>query len=105
METFRGGVLTLLSLSAMLPFFHSAGLMDWARARSEIGAVWYMAEGVTLLFGMSLFVSRVPGRLRPGPFSISGHSHQISHICAVIGGAFRVVALVVGYNYRQTHPN
>ncbi|OBT72584.1 hypothetical protein VF21_08162 [Pseudogymnoascus sp. 05NY08] len=40
MRTLRGGVFTLLALSALLPFFHSAGMMGWSRARSEIGAVW-----------------------------------------------------------------
>lgn len=103
MRTLRGGVFTLLALSALLPFFHSAGLIGWSRARSKIGAVWYVAEGVFLLLGVSLFVSRVPER--PSSFDIWGHSHQIFHIFAVIGGAFHVAALVVGYNYRQTHPN
>ncbi|KFZ06958.1 hypothetical protein V501_06917 [Pseudogymnoascus sp. VKM F-4519 (FW-2642)] len=105
MRTLRGGVFTLLALSALLPFFHSAGLMGWSRARSEIGAIWYVAEGISLLLGVSLFVSRVPERLRPGSFDIWGHSHQLFHICAVTGGSFHVAALVVGYNYRQTHPN
>ncbi|OBT39968.1 hypothetical protein VE00_09995 [Pseudogymnoascus sp. WSF 3629] len=40
MKTLRGGVFTMFALSALLPFFHSAGPMGRGRARSEIGAVW-----------------------------------------------------------------
>ncbi|KFY07246.1 hypothetical protein V492_07317 [Pseudogymnoascus sp. VKM F-4246] len=105
MRTLRGGVFTLLALSALLPFFHTASLMGWSRARDEIGAVWYLAEGMSLLLGVGLFVSRVPERLKPGSFDILGHSHQLFHICAIIGGAFHVATLVVGYNYRRMHPS
>lgn len=105
MRTLRGGVFTMFALSALLPFFHSAGPMGRGRARSEIGAVWYVAKGISLLLGVSLFVSRVAERSRPGSFDIWGHSHQLFHICAVMSGAFHVAALVVGYNYRQTHQN
>ncbi|RFU33063.1 hypothetical protein B7463_g3280, partial [Scytalidium lignicola] len=51
LRTLRGGVFTLLALSAMLPLFHSAGLLGWDRVNSEIGAWWYIAEGLSLLLG------------------------------------------------------
>lgn len=70
MRRLRGGVFTSLALFALLPFVHSAGLMGWSRARSEIGVVWYVAEGISLLLGVSLFVTRAPERLRPGSFDI-----------------------------------
>lgn len=100
----RGGVFSLLGLFAMLPIFHSAGQMGWSRACVEIGAGWYLAEALTLLTGVGLFVSRIPERLSPGSFDIWGHSHQLFHVCAVLGGVFHAMALVTGYLYRQTHP-
>lgn len=104
MRTLRGGVFSLLGLFAMLPIFHSAGQMGWSRACVEIGAGWYLAEALTLLTGVGLFVSRIPERLSPGSFDIWGHSHQLFHVCAVLGGVFHAMALVTGYLYRQTHP-
>ncbi|OKL60206.1 hypothetical protein UA08_04933 [Talaromyces atroroseus] len=103
MRSLRGGVFSLLALSAMVPIFHSVYLLGWARASWEIGADWYFAEAFSLLVGVGLFVTRVPERLSPGSFDILGHSHQLFHTFALLGAAFHVMALVAGYSYRQTH--
>ncbi|KAJ5794348.1 hypothetical protein N7457_000947 [Penicillium paradoxum] len=101
MRTLRGGVFSLLAISAMLPILQSVIELGWTRASNEIGAGWYLAEALTLLVGVSVFVYRFPERLSPGTFDIWGHSHQLWHIFAVIGSAFHVVALVGAYNYRR----
>ncbi|KAH8805342.1 hemolysin-III related-domain-containing protein [Xylogone sp. PMI_703] len=103
MRALRGGVFTLLAVSAMLPLFHSLGLLGWSRACREIGAMWYLGEGLSLLVGVCLFVGRFPERLSPGSFDIWGHSHQLFHVCSVLAGAFHIAGLVAGYNYRQAH--
>lgn len=104
MRNLRGGVFFLLAISAMLPIFHRVGSLGWNEACAQIGAHWYLAEGLTLLIGVGLFVGRLPERLSPGLFDIWGHSHQLFHTCAVVGTAFHVVALVTGFNYRRAHP-
>lgn len=105
MRTLRGGVFTLLGLSAMLPIFHSANQLGWDRACVEIGASWYVTEGLSLLVGVGFFVSRCPERLWPGSFDILGHSHQLFHTFAVIGGACHLRALITAFNYRQLNPS
>jgi adiponectin receptor len=102
MRTLRGSVFSLLALSAMIPIFHSVSLLGWHRACIEIGAHWYLMEAFSLLIGVGIFVSRVPERLSPGSFDIWGHSHQLFHTFAVLGGAFHVMGLVTGCLYRQT---
>jgi adiponectin receptor len=104
MRALRGGIFVALAITAMLPIFHGVGKLGWQRACNEIGAQWYLAEGIVLFFGVSLFVARLPERLSPGSFDVWGHSHQIHHVCAVIGTAFHVNALVVGYNFRSANP-
>jgi adiponectin receptor len=104
MRTLRGGTFSALAITAMLPIFHGIGKLGWSRACEEIGAQWYLTEGLVLLFGVSCFVGRLPERLSPGSFDIWGHSHQIHHICAVLGQAFHIVALVTGYKFRNAHP-
>ncbi|OAL54203.1 HlyIII-domain-containing protein [Pyrenochaeta sp. DS3sAY3a] len=105
MRTLRGATFSLLALTAMFPIFHGIGKLGWERACIEIGAQWYLAEGLILLFGVSCFVGRLPERLSPGSFDVWGHSHQIHHICAVIGQMFHVVALVTGYKFSHAHPS
>ena len=105
MRTLRGGVFSLLAITAILPAFHSVGLTGWARACNEIGAHWFLAEGLSLLLGVGLFVGRLPERLSPGNFDIWGHSHQLFHSCALLGTAFHVTGLVAGFKYHQAHPS
>ncbi|KAF4555530.1 hemolysin-III-like protein 4 [Elsinoe fawcettii] len=104
MRALRGGVFGLLAVAAMLPIFHSVGALGWTQACKQIGVQWYLAEGLSLLLGVGLFVSRVPERLSPGSFDVWGHSHQIFHTCAVVGTAFHVVALSEAYKYRTVLP-
>ncbi|KAJ5728895.1 uncharacterized protein N7483_003403 [Penicillium malachiteum] len=104
MRTLRGSTFTFLGISAMLPVFHSVHQLGWERACTEMGARWYLSEGLFLLVGVSIFVSRVPERLSPGSFDILGHSHQLFHSFAVLGGACHLVALIVGLNYRKANP-
>ena len=103
MRTLRGGVFSLLAVSAMLPAFHGVGLKGWDRACSEFGVHWYLAEVLSLLLGVGLFVGRIPERLSPGSFDIWGHSHQLFHSCALLGAAFHVVGLVTGLQYHQAN--
>ena len=101
MRTIRGGVFSALALSAMLPAFHSVALTGWDQASDEIGLHWYLAEALTLLLGVGLFVGRLPERLSPGSFDIWGHSHQLFHTCAVVGTGFHVLGLKKAFEYRQ----
>ncbi|CAG8019540.1 unnamed protein product, partial [Penicillium nalgiovense] len=103
MRTLRGGVFSLLAISAMLPIFQSVIELGWTRASNEIGTGWYLAEALSLLTGVSVFVCRFPERLSPGTFDIWGHSHQLWHVFAVLGSAFHVVALLAAYDYRRMH--
>ncbi|OQE17833.1 hypothetical protein PENSTE_c019G06159 [Penicillium steckii] len=103
MRALRGGTFTILGISAMLPIFHSVYTLGYDRACVEIGAGWFLAEGVSLLVGVDFFVSRIPERLSPGSFDIIGHSHQLFHTFAVVGSACHVMALLTGYSYRHAN--
>ena len=101
MRTLRGGIFSLLAITAISPAFHSVGLTGWTRACDEIGAHWYLAEALSLLLGVGLFVGRFPERLSPGTFDIWGHSHQLFHSCALFGTVFHIAGLVAGFKYHQ----
>lgn len=70
MKSLRGGVFSLLAISAMLRACHNVGLTGWTRACNEIGVHWYLAEALSLLLGVGLFIGRLPERLSPGSFDI-----------------------------------
>lgn len=104
MRTLRGSVFSLFAISAMLPIFQNVISLGWNETSNRIGAQWFLSEALCLLLGVGLFVGQVPENFSPGVFDIWCHSHQLFHICAVAGAAFHIMALSVGYNYRQKYP-
>uniref|UniRef100_G3U436 Progestin and adipoQ receptor family member 6 n=1 Tax=Loxodonta africana TaxID=9785 RepID=G3U436_LOXAF len=49
-----------------------------------------------------LFTSHLPERLAPGHFDYIGHSHQLFHICAVLGTHFQLEAVLADMGSRRT---
>ncbi|MBN3318827.1 PAQR6 protein, partial [Atractosteus spatula] len=48
-----------------------------------------------------LFASHLPERLAPGRFDYIGHSHQLFHICAVVGTHFQMEAVLADMSSRR----
>ncbi|KAM4604545.1 membrane progestin receptor delta-like, partial [Discoglossus pictus] len=48
-----------------------------------------------------LFASHLPERLAPGRFDYFGHSHQLFHICAVLGTHFQLEAVLSDRSSRR----
>ncbi|XP_020944259.1 progestin and adipoQ receptor family member 6 isoform X8 [Sus scrofa] len=48
-----------------------------------------------------LFASHLPERLAPGRFDYIGHSHQLFHICAVLGTHFQLEAVLADMGSRR----
>ncbi|NXN57205.1 PAQR6 protein, partial [Rynchops niger] len=48
-----------------------------------------------------LFASHLPERLAPGRFDYIGHSHQLFHICAVLGTHFQLEAILCDARSRR----
>ncbi|XP_048849826.1 membrane progestin receptor delta-like [Brienomyrus brachyistius] len=49
-----------------------------------------------------LFASHLPERLAPGRFDYIGHSHQLFHICAVVGTHFQMEAVLQDMTSRRS---
>ncbi|XP_068778500.1 membrane progestin receptor delta isoform X3 [Struthio camelus] len=49
-----------------------------------------------------LFASHLPERLAPGRFDYIGHSHQLFHVCAVLGTHFQLEAVLRDAGSRRT---
>nr|XP_006005172.1 PREDICTED: progestin and adipoQ receptor family member 6 [Latimeria chalumnae] len=49
-----------------------------------------------------LFASHLPERLAPGRFDYIGHSHQLFHICAVVGTHFQMEAILADMASRHS---
>ncbi|XP_032906444.1 membrane progestin receptor gamma isoform X2 [Amblyraja radiata] len=69
-------------------------------AHNETIPIHYRHVTLAMLTGF-LFATHLPERLAPGTFDYIGHSHQLFHICAVIGTHFQMKALIKDMTLRQ----
>ncbi|XP_027776837.2 membrane progestin receptor delta isoform X2 [Marmota flaviventris] len=87
-----------------LPLFYRLGLC-WGRGHSCGQEALSTSHGYHLLCALLtgfLFASHLPERLAPGRFDYIGHSHQLFHICAVLGTHFQLEAVLADMGSRRT---
>nr|XP_011768114.1 membrane progestin receptor delta isoform X7 [Macaca nemestrina] len=86
-----------------LPLFYRLGLC-WGRGHSCGQEVLSTSHGYHLFCALLtgfLFASHLPERLAPGRFDYIGHSHQLFHICAVLGTHFQLEAVLADMGSRR----
>ncbi|XP_075396506.1 membrane progestin receptor delta [Tenrec ecaudatus] len=87
-----------------LPLFYRLGLC-WGRAPhcgQEALSPSHCYHLLCALLTAFLFTSHLPERLAPGRFDYIGHSHQLFHICAVLGTHFQLEAVLADMGARRT---
>jgi len=65
---------------------------------------YYLAMGVSYLGGLIIYTSKWPEKCRPGKFDIFGHSHQIWHVCVLLGIVFTYFGAFDNYYTRMEIP-
>ncbi|XP_012623207.1 membrane progestin receptor delta isoform X3 [Microcebus murinus] len=86
-----------------LPLFYRLGLC-WGRGHSCGQEMLSTSHGYHLFCALLtgfLFASHLPERLAPGRFDYIGHSHQLFHICAVLGTHFQLEAVLADMGSRR----
>ncbi|XP_045839306.1 membrane progestin receptor delta isoform X1 [Meles meles] len=86
-----------------LPLFYRLGLC-WVRGPGCGQDALSASHGYHLLCALLtgfLFASHLPERLAPGRFDYIGHSHQLFHICAVLGTHFQLEAVLADMGSRR----
>ncbi|XP_045439250.1 membrane progestin receptor delta isoform X1 [Pipistrellus kuhlii] len=99
----RTGAFAYPFLFDNLPLFYRLGLC-WGRGHSCGQEALSTSHGYHLLCALLtgfLFASHLPERLAPGRFDYIGHSHQLFHICAVLGTHFQLEAVLADMESRQ----
>jgi predicted membrane channel-forming protein YqfA (hemolysin III family) len=102
-KALRTAAFTYPFLFDNLPLFYRLGLC-WGRGRDCGREALSTSHGYHLLCALLtgfLFASRLPERLAPGRFDYIGHSHQLFHICAVLGTHFQLEAVLADMGSRR----
>ncbi|XP_077328972.1 membrane progestin receptor gamma isoform X2 [Lithobates pipiens] len=70
-------------------------------AHNDAMAMHFWHTAFAFLTGF-LFATHLPERLAPGCFDYVGHSHQLFHVCGILGTYFQMEVLILDMNLRRT---
>ncbi|KAM7010337.1 membrane progestin receptor gamma [Passerculus sandwichensis] len=72
-----------------------------SRSCSEASLLLHSRHSLCALLTFLSFTSHLPERLAPGSFDFIGHSHQVFHVCGVLGTLFQLEAVSVDMAERR----
>jgi len=97
-----------LGVFAGLPILHlvylSATMSDNTALNFTTSLPYYMAMGISYLGGLTVYATKCPERYSPGKYDICGHSHQIWHVCVLLGIIFTYIGAFDNYYTRMDFP-
>ncbi|KAF2274588.1 HlyIII-domain-containing protein [Westerdykella ornata] len=84
----RTSAFIFTALSGLAPVVHGCLYYGFSEAFWNRGVMWWLLEGLWYGVGAWFFVSRWPEKaVRRGKCDVWGSSHQIFHVCVVLGAA------------------
>ncbi|KAG0068493.1 hypothetical protein BGZ89_004639 [Linnemannia elongata] len=83
----RSGLFLAMGLSGLFPIVHGIVLYGFAMAQRAVALNYMFCMGAAYVIGALIYGSRVPECFFPGKFDHFAASHQIFHICVLIGCA------------------
>ncbi|KFY23639.1 hypothetical protein V493_05740 [Pseudogymnoascus sp. VKM F-4281 (FW-2241)] len=66
-----------------------------------MGWYWYIREALWYVGGAVVYMAKVPERFAPGRFDVWGSSHQIFHVCVLLGAASHLAGAIKGFDYNH----
>ncbi|KAF2108067.1 mPR-like GPCR protein [Lophiotrema nucula] len=96
----RIGIFIAIGLSAFAPILHAVHIFPYAQLDKQAGLSYY-TEGSVILVGVVFYAVDV--LRRPGSFDLWGASHQIFHVCVVIGIAIHLCSIFKAFEWNYVH--
>ncbi|KAF9582785.1 hypothetical protein BGW38_010765, partial [Lunasporangiospora selenospora] len=81
----RSSLFLAMGLSGIIPALHGLALYGYHLADKAISLRYMICMGGCYVFGALLYASRIPERFFPGKLDHFGASHQIFHVCVLLG--------------------
>lgn len=94
-------------LAFVYPYIFDSIPIFYRLSRSALGSGsggsirLHSRHSLCALLSFLSFTSRLPERLVPGSFDIIGHSHQIFHVCGILGTLFQLEAVSMDMEERR----
>lgn len=95
---YRAAMFVAYGLSGLVPLVLRTCLDGFAATSHRIQLPWLLLEALAYIGGALIYALRLPERLMPGRFDIWGHSHQIFHVCVLLGAFCHARAVLGAYH-------
>ncbi|XP_053574467.1 membrane progestin receptor gamma isoform X2 [Bombina bombina] len=100
-KVLRTGAFAYPYLFDSLPLFYRLFLCSGSGCTQNASIIIHKWHTIFAFLTAFLFSTHLPERLAPGHFDYVGHSHQLFHVCAVLGTYFQLEALIKDMTLRR----
>ncbi|OBT86538.1 hypothetical protein VE02_04325 [Pseudogymnoascus sp. 03VT05] len=97
----RTALFLAMGLTGIVPMTHAALTFGIDQANRQMGWYWYIREAMWYVGGAVIYMAKVPERFAPGKFDVWGSSHQIFHVCVLLGAASHLAGTIKGFDYNH----
>lgn len=80
----RSALFLAMGMSGFVPIVHKL-VMFGHQPEALLTTGYELMMGAFYVFGVMVYVARVPERWKPGKFDLAGHSHQLFHVMVIAG--------------------
>ncbi|KAG7096067.1 hypothetical protein E1B28_006747 [Marasmius oreades] len=93
-----------MSLIVVIPMFHWFVVHGLATTLTGMGLKWFLLDSSIYAGGALLYANRIPERFNPGAYDYLFHSHQILHVCVVMGAYlhYKFISIALDYSHTQS---
>ncbi|KAI8601007.1 hemolysin-III related-domain-containing protein [Dissophora ornata] len=99
----RSTLFLAIGLSGLCPIIHGIVIYGFSLAQHAIALNYMFCMGASYVIGALIYGSRTPECFFPGKFDNFAASHQIFHVCVVIGCAIHFAGVIKAMTFWHTY--
>ena len=90
----RPTVFAIYGSSFVVPIVHRIMLTEVNDKIFDLELEYFIVAGIMYIIGLVLYTTRFPEKCRHGKFDLIGSSHQLFHICVLLGGTLSLIGII-----------
>ena len=96
----RSGLFFLMGASGFVPIVHKL-VMFSHQPEALLTTGYELVMAAFYVFGVVIYIARIPERWLPGKFDLAGHSHQLFHVLVIAGACTHHLGGLVYLKWRE----
>lgn len=100
-KPFRTTMFLALGVAGFFPMAHAAKTYGVELAHARMGWGFFVLEFLFYGTGVAIYAAKVPEKWAPGRFDVWGASHQIFHVCVLLGAGAHLWGVVRAFAWNH----